>query len=133
MATVSNDFHHCKKKGYLPSEHCRIKTFFLVQEKYKSLKCEILETKENPICCKSDPCFHFPPHLHLQWKSSCDLSQQFSHRLKCTRKDIKAIWERFKRKKGKKKLIKISFRYVRVAKIFEKLVFFSLFFPTYFE
>ena len=37
------------------------------------------------------------------------------------------IRERFKRKKRRKKLIKISFRYVRVAENFENLVFFSFF------
>ena len=37
------------------------------------------------------------------------------------------------KEKKKKKLIKISFRYVRVAETFEILVFFPFFFPTYFE
>ena len=36
-------------------------------------------------------------------------------------------------KKREKKLIKVSFRYVCVAENFEKCVFFSSFFPTYFE
>ena len=35
--------------------------------------------------------------------------------------------------KKEKKTKKISFRYVRVAENFEILVFFSFFFPTYFE
>ena len=43
----------------------------------------------------------------------------------------KVIRERFI-KKIEKKLIKISFRYVRVAENFEKLVFFSSYFSTVF-
>ena len=43
-----------------------------------------------------------------------------------------SVRERFI-KKREKKLIKISFRYVRVAENFEKFVFFFLFSPTYFE
>ena len=43
----------------------------------------------------------------------------------------KWIRERFI-KKIEKKLIKISFRYVRVAEIFEKIVFFLPIFPLFF-
>ena len=63
------------------------------------------------------------------WKLKTILESGFSGKSCGMRK---GVWVEGKvHKKNRKKLIKISFRYVRVANFFEKFVFFSS--PTYFE